>query len=418
MKTADSLKYSLLKISRNKKNIYFIFLLIISTLILLLTLTFHTFYFRNLDDSFNKNIYSKSLAVFPNTEDLIKYGVDYDYNFEQILNIKHVLEIYNSSHGVADVEVLKYKNNVYNGIVSLVYGSINTLPKNIIGKTINENDTGVAICPTLFYPGYASSLYNNDQKYIDGKEILNTSFDVDLDIWTQVDGKIKKTGEQYKKTFKITGLYETKETLMTPNTCYISAKDIIELSTTILGDSNARSLSGTVVIVDSRENIDYVMKEISNLGFMVETQSGIDDGLIATIKIICWGIVGIVILALTMLSILYVKKKVINNSVDIGLLKTIGFRNGEIKKINTFQILYISFVSYIIGLVIFEIIIIFINIFYKNFLIYNNVIIYKSFTSYIVAFSIILLIPVIIDYLFINKKVNENTVILIKGKKI
>ena len=75
-------------------------------------------------------------------------------NYTEILNILHVTEIYDFHYHYSYTFSPTFKNSKYTGNLEFIYGSKNTLPRNIEGNVFDKNDTGVAICPKYFYPSH------------------------------------------------------------------------------------------------------------------------------------------------------------------------------------------------------------------------------------------------------------------------
>lgn len=120
----------------------------------------------------------------------------------------------------------------------------------------------------------------------------------------------------------------------------------------------------------------------------------------------------ITIAGIIIFTILYVNKKTIDNNQEIGTLKSLGFKSKDIQTINLIEMICITMISYIIGLLIIGLGFIIINTILKNYLIINHIIIYHSTIPYLIALAIIIIIPIIINYFYTyrasKKKAIEN----------
>lgn len=415
MKTKDSIKYALTTTFREKKNFYFILILMICTVVLIGTLTFKKLFSYDLEnDSYNNLLYRK-LIVSP--KDI--HGVEYDYHYEKLYDIKHVQEIYNMRYDSIGLNVKKYKNNIYNGKIEVLYGTKNTLPKEIIGKGFEENDSGVAICAKNFYPSINSyEKINLETKFLDGKELIGTSFKIDEPIYERINGKLHESDETYSKEYKIIGVYDTSKTKDATYSCYISGEDARELYDTTSKVLNMNTLSPEIVVVDKNENIDYVITEIGKLGFRAERQIVINKSLLSNIKIISLFIVVVTIIVITLLTISYVKKKSLDDSFEIGLLKSLGFKIKDIQKISFYQIIVLIIFSFLLGCIVFEITFILLNTIFKNYLIYNNYMLKLFITPFVISMLIIIILPTLVNYLYTKKKIKDSSISLLHGEQL
>lgn len=409
-------KYSLLKTIRDRKNIYFILILIISVVVLLGTLTFRVFYAKLLNNSFNKDITYRRLLVRPDFKVYGNHGSNYDYGFDRILSINHVTDLYNIEYDVKDLET-SFKNEKYDGTVELLYGNNRDLPKNVIGKTITENDTGVAICAKNFYPSFKEPDWKDKNAFMDGKKLIGTSFKVYDNVYQRIDGKLI-SDYTYEKEFKIVGVFDTSESGERLYTCYVSGRDMKEMYI----DTNKQVLNEgaftpELVTVDNYKNLSKVANEISKLNYVVSTQVYFDDSPELSINLICAFLLIITVVAVSLLVMLYIKKKCLNSSYDIGILKAIGYNQKEIKQFYLWQILFIVFISFIIGSILFLGIIAFIKTFFYTYITYNNYVINIYLSTFIIALSLLIIIPIIINNIFIGKALKSDTIVLLKKEK-
>ncbi len=407
MSLKSSIRYISIKLRRDKKNLFLMIFLIICSVVILTTLTFRNNYLKNLQNSIDKSITFRTLVVDP-TDDPLSED-------EKILGVNHVLEVYQNNYGFYDINVPTYNTENYDGMVELLYGTENILPENVIGKKFSKDDTGVAICPIVFYPWMdGSKEMKND--YLDGNKLLNTTFEVEREVYKFIDGKVVKSDEKYHKTFKIIGLYDNNEVYQDPFNCYISASDMKDLYDSTI-QNNPNVLYGKFAVVDDRSNVEYVMKELSNLGFTSQVQSYIDSKLINSLKNTCNFIIIFTICIMIFISLMYIHKKNINDMYQYGVLKSLGYRNKDILKINIFQLLFMSIISFFIGILIFELLFRFAIIFYQKYFIYNSIFVRHFVDAYLITLIIILFIPTIISYLLLNKKINSQSASAMLGNK-
>lgn len=417
MKLFDIATYSFIKTKRNKKNIFFILLLGFCTVILIGILTFKTLYFTNLNLNFEQNISGRRLAVLPNSDNVIKYGNDYNYDYSSIKNLDHVLDMYRLEHDYYDFESSTFKNDSYTGFIELRYGSKYTIPKVSNGEVFKEDDTGVAICAKNFYPSIPD---NTDSlisaNYMDGDKLIGTTFDLTADVYKRIDDKLTKV-DVYQKTFKIIGTFDSSKTGDIPQTCYISEKDMQDIHDSVTKDVFANNVNSMLVLVDERKNLDNVTKEIEALGFTVERELIQDTKLLD--QLIKTGTVFIIIVLVSIgfLTLFYIKKTNEDDRISTGILKSIGYSNNDIVKFQLLKMFNLTVISIVFGFVIFLILIIFLKQYFIDYLIYNNLVIKISFLDFLICTVVVLLIPLMIELIFVKKKIKYSAVDLLRGNK-
>ena len=415
MKLKDIIKHAKNKVLREKKNIYFVLIITICTVVVIGVYTYKNMFMKSVNNTIENDSNYRNILIFPRPEDVDKYGNDYEYTFEDIYEIDHVVDIYSLRRNeFLSLDVKTYED----GTINFVRGTEYTLPKDVIGETFSEDDTGVAVCPIDFYPYLKEpKLYGFENIYLDGKELIGTTFTVEGDIRDRVNGEVIDTGEDYKKDFKIIGVYDAKITGGRAASCYVSAKDIDELYDVFWSFMNPNSMSATIVKVDDRSNMSYVMQEISALGYHVNgPQMGVDSGIRITVEMICNAIVAVVIVVTIVLTIAYVKKKVLDDSYDIGLLKALGYQKNDILKINVVQIIMIALAGYVVGLFIFELVYWFVSRYFYGYIVWNSFIIKRYLIGYIVALVIVLTVPGIVDMILIKNRIKRNAISIIKSE--
>ena len=305
-------------------------------------------------------------------------------------------------------------SNDENKTVSFKYGSPNTLPKKIIGKIINSNDTGVAVCPVKFKDNVKD--YYETDNFIDGKELLKNGISINVPIKEKIDGKLTFSGKFYQKKYNVIGLYDPLETYDNYNTCYISASDIEDLYETAYKAGNGNDLPIAHIIVDDLKNVDNVMQTLTDKGFSAFYQGVINYDHINEVNQICNIIIIISCIGIFILTILYIKKINNDNLQNMGIQKAYGYSNGNIQNFSMCELLIISFISIFISFILIESCYLIIRIFFEDYINLKDEIITHSMLSYWFGFLIILVVPIITNSLlnlFYNKK---NAINLIRKK--
>lgn len=403
----DFIKLSFIKFIRNKKNIFYVLILSIFTVILLSLITFEKSLVNYIDNFIVKNIGFRTLSVSPKNS--IK-----DLGYSELVNIEHVVDVHSANYDTASVES-SFKTEDLDGYVDFVYANQNTLPNVIIGEKFNASDTGVAICPIDFLP--SSEAYNllvSESKILSGYKLLNSSFEAYYFSYI-FDGKRMVEKDKYTKSFKIIGIYDAKKVINPSNTCYISEKDMKEIKniTTIKTENTSY---GFMVLVDDVKYVDNVLDNLHKIGFTrVNIRSQIDYDIINKIIFACNIVISVVIFSIVVIIINYNKKKFINDTKSIGLLKTMGYSNNNIVFLYLLDTVNTSIFSYLVGLLVFFIIFYFLKFYFLKGLIYSGFEIILKLSTLLISVFIVIFISVMVVLNYFFKCRRKNIISMLEG---
>ena len=138
MKLKDIIKHAKNKVLREKKNLYFVLIITICTVVIIGACTFQNVFVGSLNNSLENDSMYNNILIFPRSEDVDKYGYDYEYTFEDIYGIDHVVDIYSlDRNAYYSTDITTYED----GAIDFVRGTEYTLPKDIIGESFSEDDT-------------------------------------------------------------------------------------------------------------------------------------------------------------------------------------------------------------------------------------------------------------------------------------
>lgn len=411
----NALNYIFLKIFREKNNIFFIVVLILSTIFLICSLTFINNLNCFIEENINKNISFRTISV-SNKQDKDDLGES------ELLNMDHVIDVYTSAYNMTYVES-DFKSENLDGKIELTYLPKSTIINTLVGSQFTEDDQNVAIIPKKFYPDSSASNYKiNKNNIIDGQSLLGKEITIRYNTYIFENMNLV-IDETLTKKFLVVGVYDNKEMMNYNNQVFISRKDIDEMAMAkIPQNSNSEIQISTNytfnVVVDSLENIQTVMNKMAESGFTnIEVSVEIDRNMIDTIKNSCYIISIISIIVITFIIILYIKKKIIKESNFLGVLRTFGYSKKVIIKQYIFEILLTNCITYIIGIIILLLMYIilkntvFVSLSYIGF---NVKMYYKDF---LVSLIIIILTSIIISAYFINRKLKEDIINLIESRE-
>lgn len=395
------LDISFKRVKKNKKNLYYLFLILFLNIILLLVLAFSTNFLEFVNNTITKNIGFRSLDVLLDDKDL-----------DRVRNIDGVVDVHSSFYDASGV-VSSFKNDYFDGNISLNYGSHNTLPLNIVGDSFDDEDSGVAICPIYFFPDtFANNLVYETKNKLNGYDLLNTTFDVKYYSYINYGNSFEKDKE-YTKTFKIIGLYNSNDLVIPSNTCYVPFKDIKDINDKFLDNTSTYSY---IVVVDKNSNVDKVTDSLKSMGYLDATKRmHVDTSITNTITIASIIVLFIIILIIFILTISLIKKKSINESKYIGILKALGYDNKRIIILYTLEIFLLNLFAFLISLIIFLIIYYILKNTLFASLIYSGFKIKLFLKIYFVSILSTIIIPSIVAIYFYYRLVFKGIVNLIRS---
>lgn len=394
-------------IKLNRKNFFnklHIILIAILSLILLCLLNFKYNFNHYIDNTIINNPWFRVLVVGPKID-------TEDNGLNELENIPNVSLVYSTEYDYISLES-NYKNDIYDGFIDLNYGSNSLLPQNIIGRRLTDDDSGVAICPVNFFPTSDAMKLTKDVTFLDSSKLLNSTFSVKYYSRIIKDGKVVNDKE-YSKNFKIIGLYNNEDLMLPSNNCFISASDIKEIIN-ISKIQNAGS-SGFMVIVDKLDNVKNVLNNLNDLGFNANIKLEYDTSLIQKIITIVNVFIIVIVGLIILINIYFLKKILLKDENNIGILYSLGFSTKMITKIYLWQLILNTLIAYFIAIVFSGILFIVIKYILKTTMMliaYNMV--YHYFEILIGAFLFII-IPIIYFLLYIRNIVNSNIVNLLRN---
>lgn len=401
MKIIDYFDIIRLKIIRNKKNIFMYLQFTLCTVLLLFVLNFKYNFYNLLTNNLSQNIGFKSLSVTAKTDQP-------DLGQTELSNIKNVVAVYSSKYDGYGVES-DLKSSKIDGKIDLLYSDENIIPKVMIGESISSKDEGVAICPMKFYPSSkAYNLFIKEDEILNGEELIGKTFKARYYSYKNNNGTLEEDKE-YSKDFKIVGVYDSELTMNTANSCYISAKDMISMkdSTTI---KDEETFYNFVVVADSIDSIPKIKEEILSLGFLdASIRSEFDEKIVNIILLSCDLITSIIIFAICILAISYIKKKLIYENKFIGTLRSVGFTKKHVLNLSILEQFVINLISYMIGIVVFYIIFLVIKCTLLQNYIPSGFTISLFLKSFLYSFMCIVFLATLMDIYFIFK-INKSSI--------
>ncbi len=407
----DYLKESINNIRRNKKNKTLIIIFTLLFVLLFIDIIFYKNFKEFINLSTNKNVGFRTFTVY-------KEKITFNSAVAELKNIEEIVEVFPSSYYSYGIETDIRTNNL-DGEIDLLYGTKNITPKSILGKQIEELQTGEIICPYDFYPDTSAySLKIDSSKIIKPDESLNYEFNAFYLNVKIIDDKPIPDKERAIKKFKIVGLYDNKLVMNQNNQCYITPQDMKTLQSSLNPHLNYETSNDVFVyvVIDNAKNLDKVQEELKKIGYNLsqDTLMSIDKKSINLIITLSMTFLIVVIFTIILIQFSYINKKLENESQYLGILKACGYNKKQIILKQFVDVITTLTIIFIISITIFNIL--FILTINSSFNSFKYIGFEMSNSNYllIIAFFITTSMILFMCYFMINKKINNSADYLLK----
>jgi len=402
----DLIKRSFKSIWRNKINFLCIFLLAISSAVIIFGFSYLNSITNLWSDWTNKAV------------DFRTYMVTYDYEslseeeaIEKLSKFEHVVEVTKSSGYVISGNAFEYVDENNDGEMLLRGVSEDSL--NIALGNELRGSTNEMVCAIKFNPN--SKIYQSDFNE-------DTSFDLSNEIGKTM--KIKFAGSDEYEELTIVGLYDSDYDYSSGDTCYATFETVRNLNEKYqpdVFDAEKASQSGAETelpiyfIIDDVKNNDTVLNELESNGFYAERvitiNTEVGDSIIKIIMILAW-----VMWILSFIIILLSNFNRINNrKKEFAIMKAIGYSAKDINELLYVESLIMSALSIILAIILAAIALFILK---RYFLLTNvefsRMKLHISLLSLIIGSVIAFIIPLLASFIS-SKKIEEvSTISLLK----
>ena len=387
-------------------------------------------------DEYRNDFRARTIEAYPDNKTFD------EITLQTVRNIKHVetVDIEDEMrHQFFSIENISDENGTYDSLqkqfdekdtIIDVWSLIGGEKRRVVaGKNLEEAPTFSCIIPQLFYP-FDEDVYATDGlEYLDSESLIGKTLTLlpsgGYFSFDYFDGTDSKRAEipSFEVKLTIVGVYYSSPTADGgPSTFYISEETGKELIKNAVDNSeggkeefesfiNHPEYHNIHITVDNFNNIDYVYDELQNMNiYVVEgTELGInpETPLITNLFNILSIFLSTATLLVTFILMLYFSVDAVKNKKEeIGLMKAVGYKNGQIFGIITFEQLLTTLKGFTLGAVISAtaitvIDLIFSNGSYANRIFIVNPALYLLITA--VALLIAVLVPIICEILVLHK---------------
>lgn len=403
-----------LKHLKRKENIIYGLIIVFLILIIYIALTIINFSINYRLDTYKYNFLARTILVSGlDSKDTFTRKKEEELN--NLSNLKHVeLNVsevyYNPSYQqIKDFDIDNLPGEIQ------IRAILNDKTIKIVNGKMPKNDNEIVV-PVSFYP-HGQGVIDN-KKILIGKDLIGKEITLysEKGYYSVTDEAFSKQWKKNRKSInaKIVGTYNPEYGMYEKNTCF-GTKKLIEQLKDDYGSSQVNIVAGKepqvtymeygrMLIVDKYKNVKDVAEYLENNNFEYSIAMIFDEleyGLILIIPLI----ISIIIIVITITLIKnFINKKYKNNHEYLGLLRTLGYNETQIKKIMLYENIYVVLISTIIAFVLYLI----------TFIIVKNV---SSIFSYVDYFSvtirkpylyIIILTILLLYYVYlVNKKISQ-----------
>lgn len=166
MSIKDYLKTSWLLLCREKKKLIYSIVTFLCCIVSIGILLFNNNINTLLNRSLSNVVGYRTIITWPK-----EFSGTSEKDITDLSNIEHVIDVYDGKYRETIIRETNFANDILDGTITLLRGEKDNLPNIVAGRGFEEGETGVALCPTLFFPTSDTPLINS--KYlIDGNTIL------------------------------------------------------------------------------------------------------------------------------------------------------------------------------------------------------------------------------------------------------
>lgn len=387
-------------------------------------------------DEYRNDFRARTIEAYPDNKTFD------EITLQTVRNIKHVESVDIEDeirHQFFSIENISDENGTYDSLqkqfdekdtIIDVWSLIGGEKRRVVaGKNLEEAPTFSCVIPQLFYP-FDEDVYATDGlEYLDSESLIGKTLTLlpsgGYFSFDYFDGTDSKRAEipSFEVKLTIVGVYYSSPTADGgPSTVYISEETGKELIKNAVDNSeggkeefesfiNHPEYHNIHITVDNFNNIDYVYDELQKMNiYVIEgTELGInpETPLITNLFNILSIFLSTATLLVTFILMLYFSVDAVKNKKEeIGLMKAVGYKNGQIFGIITFEQLLTTLKGFALGAVISATAITVINFVFSNGSYANRIFIvnpalYLLITA--VAFLMAILVPIICEILVLHK---------------
>lgn len=282
----------------------------------------------------------------------------------------------------------------------------------IRGKQLTNR--GDMVCPVKFYPYDSTDNGYNISNIINGESLIGKS----LSLKSNLDNKTYD--------FNIVGIFQNN-IMEEMNYCYVSVEDFDLFASDLESNGCYEDMNGEetcdyqkindyFLVVDEEKNVEKVKKELENKNIATDYVVTISFDEIKTIFAYSFFILTFILMLSVFIIYYYVKKKIINSMEYFGMLKSIGYDDVKIIKLERDELVIVSIISFIISMLMYIPLYIYVSHKFLSDLFFMNYMIEIPIVLFIIMTLIYLMFIVSINRLAMKNRLKLSSSELFNGK--
>lgn len=323
-------------LSRKPSVCFFCFFTILSTILILLSVSIILPLRDNIENKINNHI-SKRELVTEFDENISDDFINDD--LAEIKKVKYVSTVYRMPAKL----IVKEQSGVLFDEYNLGYLHNGCNPIITSGRVFDESETGVALVPQTI----------RDFKSSDNKiyEILGESLIGKTLVLTDECGNIHKA--------EVVGAYSTSDPIFSRYEILIPQADLLKYDEMVLNDTSEgiASISGDksyIILIDSAQNVEKAMEEISGINNVYQKNIGIDvDSYNVALIILFTSLMFFIIIAIFGF-FMFLKNNINNRTNELALYRSLGYKSKHIFYIIFAEHFVFEILSFTMGAIITE----------------------------------------------------------------
>ena len=178
---------------------------------------------------------------------------------------KHILKVQHSYNFQNGLESMIFRNNNISGELWIYNISQENIPKIVYGDYFPDNKNYYIICPQNFLPtlDFYKIRYSLNSDIINSNQLLNQT--IPFSYYGSYDENMKR--EKFDIDLKVVGVYENNNQNIDEYVCKKKKKTLNKIANDIYSKEFMQSQNDSIIEVDKLENMEYVEKELKNLGY-------------------------------------------------------------------------------------------------------------------------------------------------------
>lgn len=355
--------------------------------------------------------FNKDIENYKDMRTLIIYNPPKE-NIDEIGKMKHVEMVVNKKYDLVYIDTNFFNKKDINTHFTIRPLLNKKYARIVKGKQLKNR--GEMICPIKFYPYDSNGNGYNISNIINGESLIGKS----LSLKSNLDNKTYD--------FNIVGTFQNN-IMEEMNYCYVSMDDFDLFASDIEENGcyedwggeetcDYQKINDYFLVVDEYEMVDKVKEKLESKNIATDyVVTGAFDE-IKTIFAYSFFILTFILMLSVFIIYYYVKKKIINSMEYFGMLKSIGYDDAKIIKLERDELVIVSIIGFIISMAMYIPLYIYVSHKFLSDLFFMNYMIEIPIVLFIIMTLVYLMFIVSINRLAMKNRLKLSSSELFNGK--